>query len=727
MDRGADPLVGRLLDQRYSLVRRVARGGTATVYEARDLRLQRVCAVKVMHPDLGDPEEFRARFVREAHAAARLSHPNVVAVTDQGDDQGVLFLVMEYVPGRTLRDVVREEAPLPPRRALALLDPVLAALAEAHRCGLVHRDVKPENVLICDDGRVKVADFGLARAFDAAATQTATGGILVGTVSYLAPELIENQRADPRADVYAAGVVLHELLTGRKPHQGEGPIQIAYKHVHEDVPAPSSSAPWPLPTYVDALVLRSTARDRDRRQADAKVFLHQVRRVRAALEAGDLEDLELTTDLLPTLVMPTAESIDYVDEAPPVAVHAWARDHGVAEAEEDTGVLVPEAAAPQRLTRTPDQVLVGATSGAAVPGAPTRPGTDAPGPRSPQRHESPQVRREEPVRPTGGAQDHRRRVAPPPPQRIQPTPSGASPARPRPRRRRRGPVLLLLVVLLTVAVAWAGWWLGVGRYTTTPGIENLGVADARSKLQDFGLDLVVAQEVFSETVPAGSVIGTDPEAGSRVVDGSTVEVVVSKGLERYTVPRLHGLRLAAAEAAVTEASLTPGDVVERWHDRVPEGRVIIASPSAGQEERRDTPVDLVVSKGPEPVEVPDLAGKDADRAQERLRELGFEVRVAEEHSTTVEEGAVLSQRPDRGTGHRGDRIDLVVSLGPVMVEVPDLSAMSVEEATDALRDAGLEVEVRETQLFVGLDRVVEQDLEPGEAVPEGSVVTVSVV
>ena len=711
MDRGADPLVGRLLDDRYSLVRRVARGGTATVYEARDLRLQRVCAVKVMHPDLGDPEEFRARFVREAHAAARLSHPNVVAVTDQGDDQGVLFLVMEYVPGRTLRDVVREEAPLHPRRALALLDPVLAALAEAHRCGLVHRDVKPENVLLCDDGRVKVADFGLARAFDAAATQTATGGILVGTVSYLAPELIENKRADPRADVYAAGVVLHELLTGRKPHQGEGPIQIAYKHVHEDVPAPSLAAPWPLPTYVDALVLRSTARDRDRRQADAKVFLHQVRRVRAALEAGDLEDLELTTDLLPTLVMPTAESIDYVDEAPPVAVHAWARDHGVTEAAEDTGVLVPQAAAPRRLTRTPDQVLVGAATGAAgLSGTPTPPDT---GPAAPPpqhgRDASPEEPRHEP------------------PRRIQPTPSGASPARPRPRRRRRGPVVFVLVVLLTVLVAWAGWWLGVGRYTTTPGIENLSVTDARVKLQDVGLDLAVAEEVFSETVPAGSVVGTDPEAGSRIVDGSTVDVVVSKGLERYTVPKLHGLTLAAAEAAVTDASLTPGDVVERWHDTVPEGRVIIASPSAGQEERRDTPVDLFLSRGPEPVEVPDLAGKDADRAQARLVELGFEVRLAEEHSTTVEEGAVLSQRPDRGTGRRGDRIDLLVSLGPVMVEVPDLSAMSVEEATDALRAAGLQVEVRETQLFVGLDRVVGQDPEPGESLPEGTVVTISIV
>jgi serine/threonine-protein kinase len=288
-------------------------------------------------------------------------------------------------------------------------------------------------------------------------------------------------------------------------------------------------------------------------------------------------------------------------------------------------------------------------------------------------------------------------------------------------------VLFALVVLLTVLVAWAGWWLGLGRYTSTPGIINLSVADARDKLAVAGLDLEVATKEFSETVPAGSVIGTDPEAGSRIVDGGTVEVVVSKGLERYTVPKLHGRTLAAAEAAITDASLTVGDVEPRWHDSVPKGRVIIASPSAGQEERRDTPVDLIVSKGPEPIKVPGLAGKNAEQAQARLTDLGFEVRVTEEHSTTVDKGAVISQRPDHGTRHRGDKVHLVVSLGPVMVTVPDLSAMSVDDATQALRDVGLQVEVHETQLFVGLDRVVGQDTSPGESVPEGSVVTISVV
>ena len=249
-----------------------------------------------MHPGLGDDEEFAARFVREARSAARLDHPNVVAVFDQGDDDGTVFLVMEYVAGHTLRDVIRKESPMAPSRALALIEPVLSALAHAHRAGLIHRDVKPENVLIADDGRVKVADFGLAKAVSADTQHTATGGVLIGTVSYLAPELVVDGRSDARADVYAAGVLLYELLTGTKPHEGESPIQVAYKHVHEDVPPPSRIARG-LPAYVDALVARATARDLDQRPADAGVLLHQVHRVAQALRDGVREDDDLTADL----------------------------------------------------------------------------------------------------------------------------------------------------------------------------------------------------------------------------------------------------------------------------------------------------------------------------------------------------------------------------------------------------------------------------------------------
>jgi len=683
-DRAGDPLVGRTLDRRYALNRRIARGGMATVYEARDLRLDRICAVKVMHTDLGDDEDFGARFVREAHASARLSHPHVVSVTDQGDDDGLLFLVMEYVPGRTLRDVIRDLAPLAPQRALALLDPVLQALAAAHSSGLVHRDVKPENVLIGDDGRVKVADFGLARAFDSETQHTTTGSILIGTVSYLAPELIVNQRADPRSDVYSAGVVLFELLTGQKPHQGEGPIQIAFKHVNEDVPAPSRALGRELPAYVDALVARATARDRERRPADAKVLLHQLRRVRAALEAGEVDDPELTADLLPTMRVPIADSIDYVDEPRPEPTH---------EPEDATTIFDS-----RRGTRL--DVRAGATQVDAPPAA---------------------VRAAVPAPPWQGRR--------PPEQRRPPGSPGATAAtgsRAR-RRRRRGPLLLLLVVALVALTAYAGWWLGMGRYTSTPGVINLGVRAAEARLADAGLDLEVSGRQFSETVTAGSVIATEPGPGERVVEGETVQATVSRGAERFPVPALRGKDVSEVEQLLVDANLQPGTPVLVWHETVPEGEVISTSPPRGTELRRGTEVVVTLSKGPEPIRVPDLTGRDGERAADRLAELGFEVEVSERHSDTVPEREVVRQSPERGTGKRGDTVRLVVSLGPELVEVPDLLAMSVDDATLTLEDAGFEVEVEETDLYVGLDHVVGQDPSPGEALPKGSVVTISVV
>ncbi len=235
----SDPLVGQLLDGRYRVTRRLARGGMATVYTALDTRLGREVAVKVMHPHLAADREFVSRFIREAHAAAQLSHPAAVAVYDQSADSGHVFIAMEYVRGRTLRDWLRERGRLTPRETFAVLEPVLAALAAAHAAGLVHRDVKPENVLIADDGRVKVADFGLARAVSNA---TVTG-TLIGTVAYLAPEQVDRGTADQRSDVYAAGILLYECLTGHQPHYGETPLQIAYQHVNSDVPAPSLTRP----------------------------------------------------------------------------------------------------------------------------------------------------------------------------------------------------------------------------------------------------------------------------------------------------------------------------------------------------------------------------------------------------------------------------------------------------------------------------------------------------
>ncbi|MEV4258050.1 protein kinase, partial [Spirillospora sp. NPDC049652] len=250
----ADPLVGQVLDGRYRIESRIARGGMATVYIARDVRLDRVVAIKVMHAGLAADDEFVARFIGEAKAAAALSHPNVVAVYDQRTDGEHVFLVMEYVPGRTLRDLLAERGRIGPREALTLMQPVLAALGAAHRAGMVHRDVKPENVLITEDGQAKVADFGLARA-ESASKMTKTG-LIIGTVGYLAPEQVVTGNADLRSDVYAAGILLYELLTGELPHRADSPLAVAYKHVNEVVPAPSLAVQG-LPPQVDALVTRA--------------------------------------------------------------------------------------------------------------------------------------------------------------------------------------------------------------------------------------------------------------------------------------------------------------------------------------------------------------------------------------------------------------------------------------------------------------------------------------
>ena len=255
----------------------------ATVYLATDIRLDREVALKVMHADLTRDGDFVGRFIGEAKSVAKLSHPNIVGVYDQGADGQYLYLAMEYVPGRTLRALLRERGWLPPAEALAVMDPVLAGLAAAHKAGIVHRDVKPENVLITDDGRVKVVDFGLARA--SAAVSHTRAGLIIGSVAYIAPEQVTGEPTDARTDVYAAGIMLFELLTGRQPFTGETPLAVAYAHVNSDVP-PVSALAGGIPPSVDQLVGAATSRDPRLRPADAGVFLRVTRVLRGIGEAA---------------------------------------------------------------------------------------------------------------------------------------------------------------------------------------------------------------------------------------------------------------------------------------------------------------------------------------------------------------------------------------------------------------------------------------------------------
>src|SRR6516225_5298086 len=275
--------VGQLLDGRYRVEAYLAQGGMATVYLGTDTRLDHTVALKIMHAELASDEDFVRRFVAEARSVARLSHPNVVTVYDQGADGRTLYLAMEYVPGRTLRDLLTSRGRLRPREALDIMEGVLGGLAAAHNAGIAHRDVKPENVLLGAPRTVKVADFGLARLLSGASHTKS--GMLIGTAAYLAPEQVSRGAADVRTDVYAAGVMLFELLTGRQPHIGDTPLAVAYKHVNEAVPPPSSLVPG-LPPSLDALVALATSRNPDLRPADAGQFLHAITGARAGLPLG---------------------------------------------------------------------------------------------------------------------------------------------------------------------------------------------------------------------------------------------------------------------------------------------------------------------------------------------------------------------------------------------------------------------------------------------------------
>ncbi|WP_372967048.1 Stk1 family PASTA domain-containing Ser/Thr kinase [Microbacterium sp.] len=321
----ADPLIGRLVDGRYRVRARIARGGMATVYVATDLRLERRIALKVMHAHLSDDSAFQSRFIQEARAAARLADPHVVNVFDQGQDGELAYLVMEYLPGITLRELLREQKRLTIPQTITIMDAVLAGLAAAHRAGIVHRDVKPENVLLAEDGRIKIGDFGLARATTA---NTATGQQLLGTIAYLAPELVTRGTADARSDIYALGIMLYEMLVGEQPYKGEQPMQIAFQHATESVPRPSVRNPG-VPEQLDELVLWATEKSPDERPDDAQQMLDRLREIERGLgiapavaaatasQRSQADSADLTKVMPSTMVIadPTAPAPAAVDNA----------------------------------------------------------------------------------------------------------------------------------------------------------------------------------------------------------------------------------------------------------------------------------------------------------------------------------------------------------------------------------------------------------------------------
>ena len=599
----ADPLLGRLLDERYRLDTPIARGGMATVYAATDTRLDRPVAVKVMRPGLADDPEFVERFAREARAAARLSSPEVVAVHDQGTDAGTgtAYLVMERVSGGTLRDVLREEGALPPARALDLLEPVLVALAAAHAAGLVHRDVKPENVLLSADGRVKVADFGLARAIETSSV-TATTGVLIGTVAYLAPEQVEHGRTDTRTDVYAAGILLFELLTGAPPYASESPMTVAYRHVHDDVPPPSQVVEG-VPAGLDDLVVRATRRDPAARPVDAGAFLAELRTVRADL--GDAPAGPVVRRAgAPTLVVPRSQ-------------------------------LVPQdrpGSGRRRLVLGLLAVLVAVAALAGGWWALVGRYTDAPAVVGLTETEARD-------RLSAAGFD------------VEERPAVYSDEVPEAHVVDQDPVAEGRVVeggTITLTTS-----LGPDR-REVPEVTGRTREQATAALDEVGLAVGGTSEAFSD-LPVGAVVATDPARGASLPPGTEVTLVLSKGVELLGVPDVQGATRADAERAITSAGFTPR-TTEAFSEDVAKGLVSDQSPSSGRAPR-GSEVALEVSRGPELVTVPDVVGQERDAAERTLEAAGLSVRVI----AIPGPGRVRSTDPDAGSQVRkGSRVTLYV-------------------------------------------------------------------
>jgi eukaryotic-like serine/threonine-protein kinase len=756
----ARPPVGRLLDGRYRVESLIATGGMATVYLGTDTRLDRTVALKIMHAELANDEDFVRRFVGEARSVARLSHPNVVGVYDQGADGRTLYLAMEYVPGQTLRDLLNERGSLPPREALDIMEGVLGGLGAAHAAGLAHRDVKPENVLLGEGHAVKVADFGLARML--AGTSHTRTGMLIGTAAYLAPEQVSQGVADARTDVYAAGVMLFEMLTGQQPHTADTPLAVAYKHVNEAVPVPSQLVNG-IPPALDDLVLRSTSRNPDLRPGDGGQFLRSLNEVRlslpAAPPAGPVAGQPMAGQPVTGYPAPPYPDPGYPDpgyrdpghrsqgyqdpahDAPGYGAPAYGAAGAAASYQPDgwpaqpppsqyvddliPGLRAPADPAAPNGSPAAAPTGVGAafpTSGSSGAGSPTS-AFSATGFAMPPGDGNLGLARRA-GDDTFGAANHTLVVAPGVATDYGRGRGHHGPGGPREPGLQRwlfsrrlyyvlgGLVAVLLIGLLI-------WWQSAGKYTKVPSVGGLSASTARLEVRSQGLTAKMGKPQFSVRVAKGDIIATEPAIGSRVSKGGTVLLIASAGPHMIPVPQVTGSPLATAQAALRHAGLTPGKVVDETSTTIQSGIVISTTPTSGVSWPQNRPVSLVVSTG-QPV--PDFVGQQKAVAEQWAQANSVALNEVADAKSDQPAGTVTQQSVPQGssfTAHEVITIDY--SNGPQMVNVPNVDGQQVSQATQALAQAGFQVKVDQ----VGPLNTVFSYNPSGQA-PQGSTITIYV-
>ena len=624
-------ITGEIIDGRYQLTKQLATGGMATIYQAMDLRLDRIVAVKIMHPHLAQNEDFVNRFIKEARAAAALSHPNIVSIQDQGwNENGIpaVFMVLEMIEGFTLRDLLNEKGFLSIEETFSYFTPILSAVGAAHKMGILHRDLKPENILLSKDGRLKVADFGLARLPDSSATLTQESSVILGSVSYLSPEQVKSGTSDARSDVYALGIVMFEMLTGRKPFDGESPIQIAYRHVNENVPAPSSFRRT-IPVDIDKFVMKATANEASKRFKDANQMLDAFQELSGKLDPARRQ-LSLDLDL-------------------PVAPNVPAKKR--------KGIL--KSITTQLELRRGDVM----------------------------KEKSIQIRK-------------KRKVS----KRV---------------KRNRAIAILLVAGLLYGAMTLLS---NTGEKVRIPSLAGLSVREATKSLSNLNLKLQIKEEVFSEDVPKGKIISSDPSGGGKVAKAGTVFVTVSNGQERIKVPELLGLTQDAAVSELAKANLKIGSTSSSFSPTVDEGLVISSNPPAGSDIKKGALVSLVISKGIQQMALSSFVGLSSDQALNELNSLGAVVISKYEYSDTVMVGKVISQDPDGSSPvAKGAKITLVISKGPSSIAVPKVIGKTLDEATLILENLGFKVKSKtignkKNKVVIGISPKYDTKVKPGSTI-----------
>jgi eukaryotic-like serine/threonine-protein kinase len=599
-------LTGEIIDGRYQLTRIVDSGGMATIYAAIDLRLDREVAVKIMHPHLATDENYVSRFIREAKAAAALSHPNIVAIQDQGWNQGgtpCVFIVMELIDGATLRSHLDHQGKIDFEALMTIMTPILSALSAAHKIGIVHRDVKPENILIARDGRVKIADFGLARGATIGQTMTAESSVVLGSVSYLAPEQVQRGVSDARSDVYSAAIVIFESLTGEKPFSGDDPVQVALKHVKERVPRLSQLLVGVDPA-LDDLIYLATSSNPDDRPFDAGEFLE---RLQSLTSSGKKTQLSLELDL-PPLLTPEKNGITSVPDSPSLKDEKTE----MSKNEKRAGERVKQGAKRKLSKRVKRNrviaalllivavvggwyLLIGPGNRVVVPSVAGLSIVKATNELTPLGLSVEITTREFSEQIEEGLV-------------LRSDPAGGD-------RIAEGGTVSLIVSQ------------GKERYTV-PTIAGLSPEAATELIENSNLKVGTVTERFSPDVAKGLIVSQTPAASARVKRDSMVDFVISKGTEELLVKSYLG---ASGEQALNELNAAGFDVDVQYQfsETVPLGAVISQQPASNQTLPKGSAIILTVSQGTEFVFIPNVLSLSGNEAREILEDLDLKVEIRE--------------------------------------------------------------------------------------------------